>query len=191
MDEDSETSNPISRRSVITHFAAGLSGWLLGAFLDPFRRRVNSVIADTPFGRRAQIGFGYAASPNIEGEGYMVQISNSGRETAENLSAHIGFEEEITASEVEDWVNSPPAPDVDIEVLEGGVVRLEIDFVRRNISEHLNPLRIHFSVEEGTQSNLAFRLDEEEVMFVAYRYSWTFLGERYYESTEHHIVREI
>lgn len=190
MTEESDEGDRRSRRSIMKYMASLIFGWLLGTFLDPLRRIVNEAISDTPLGRKAKIGFGYAESQRIDGKGYQVQIVNSGREAAENLSLHLGFEEQITDAIVEEWVNAPPTPETKIEITEGGVARIDIDFVRREISEHYKPIQIHFPVEEGTKSDFASRIDDDEVMFVAYRYSWSFLGERYHESTDHHITRK-
>ncbi|WP_143825012.1 hypothetical protein [Natrinema ejinorense] len=189
MTEDDDDSKLPDRRSVITHIVAVIFGWILGAFLDPFRRFVNSLIASTPLGRKAEIAFGYSSSSEIEGKGYMIRIRNTGEETAENLAFHIGFEEKITAVKGEDWINTPPAPDLDIAITDGGIARIDVAAVRRDFQEHWNPLEIHFSVEEGSQSDFAHRIDDDETVFMAYRYSWTFLGEQYYESTEHHLAK--
>lgn len=190
MSEGGEENKAISRRSVITHFATGVFGWFLGTFLDPLRRVVNRIVFHTPLGRKAKISFGYAEIPKTEEKEYMVQIANAGNETAKDLAAHIGFEEQITAVKAEDWINTPPAPDTSIEITDGGIARITTSFVRRDVGQHLNPIRIHFTVEEGTESDFAWRIDDNETMFTAYRYSWTFLGERYYESTDHHIVSD-
>jgi len=191
MDEQDEGSRESTRRRVLTHGTAGLIGWFIGTFLDPFRRFINKLISNTWFGRQAKIQFGYTSSDEFKGKGYKVQIANSGHETAENVAVHLGFTERITGVAAEDYTNTPPSPDVDIEITDGGVSRLDIEFLRRNVQEHMNPLTIHFSVEEGTRSSFAYQIDKDDVIFTAYRYSWTFLGERYYESTEHHIGGEI
>lgn len=189
MTEDSmnDESGLISRRSAITHIGAIISGWFIGSFLDPFRRFVNSLLLRTPFGRQAQVSFAYTDTPDKEDEDYMLIIGNSGEETAENVYAHVGFEERINTYDIDDWVNSPPSPDVEVEIVEGGLARIKIDFLRREYHKHFNPVRIYFSVNENTEGRMAYRIEEGDDIFLAYRYSWTFLGERYYESTEHHI----
>ncbi len=189
-DTDTDDKNVVSKRGLITHLGAVISGWFLGSFLDPLKRRINELISETRFGREANVNFGYAESQEFGEGGYTLQITNSGEETAENLSFYLGFKEQITAAAAEDWINIPPAPETNIEITDGGVARVKVDFVRRNIDEHGKPLMIHFGIEEGTRSDHAHRIDKDEKMFIAYRYSWTFLGERYYESTDHHITRK-
>ncbi|WP_152418931.1 hypothetical protein [Natronorubrum sulfidifaciens] len=190
MAENDDNSELLNRRNVITHIGAVIFGWALGAFLDPFRRFVNKLIAGTPLGRKPQIAFGYAKSQKVYENGYMLRIANSGEETAENLSLHVGFEEKITDVKAEDWVNTPPSPEVNTEIIDGGIARVDVDVVRREFREHFNPLEIHFAVEEGSQSNFAYRIDDDETIYTTYRYSWMFLGERYYESTEYHLAGE-
>lgn len=190
MSKQRDDSTSISRRSVITHIGAGILGWLIGSFLDPLRRGINEIILETPLGRKAQINFAYRSTPDIDGIDYRVYISNSGSETAEDLSIHLAFEEQITTARVEDKINTPPSTDTDIQITDRGIARLTIESVRRNVQEHWNPILIDFSVEEGTTSSLSYEINDGEAIFTAYRYSWTYLGERYYESTNHHISQK-
>lgn len=192
MAEDDERL--ISRRSSLTHVAAGIIGWLLGSFLDPLRRSVNRLILNTPLGRRAKVSFGYSVgisqptSENRDDSGFTLHITNNGSETAENLAAHIAFKERIVDYEVVRHENTPPIPSTEIEITNNGTARIRAEYVRRDIVEHFNPIIINLFTEEGTESNHAFRLDSDEDIFAAYEYSWTFLGTRYYESTKNHIV---
>lgn len=188
MSEDSDQEQKvITRRSVLTHLVAGGIGWVLTGLLNPFRRALNAILSDTRFGREAKVTFGYAETDDGR---YMLQVVNHGEETAENVTAHLGFEEKITDATIQQHVNTPPNPDTNIEILDGGIAKLDIEHVRREFLEHVNPIIIYFSVEEGTESDVAWRMQDQSDgdMFLAYRYSWTFLGERYYESTSHHIA---
>lgn len=176
-----------SRRSLLTHFAAGVSGWILGGVLNPFRRKLNEAIAETRFGRQAKVFFGYGPLPDNE---YRLWVVNNGREAAENVAAYIAFEKKISSAKFIEIGGSPPIPGASIDVNEDGVAEFSIDFLRREWRENTNPVVIVVDVEEGTKSPHAEKIQNnpDSDMFLSYRYSWTFLGERYYESTTDHII---
>jgi hypothetical protein len=149
---------------------------------DPFRRVLNWFLTFTPVGRQPDLTFANGPGVETEGKSYQLQILNEGQETAEDVAIRVGYNEKITDATELEARNIPPAPNIDIELDGQDTARLNIPQVRREFDGEQIPLMIHFTVEENSESAAAHRIEDENALWVGYSYSWTFLGERYFEA---------
>lgn len=185
--KDVDAGGMINKRQLLMYLLTGGVGWFLGTFFNPLRQTVNNFLI-TPLGGRPSISLGRSvgAEERAGNKGYSITFSNFGGEPAEEFLAHIGYNEKITSVDVSEVDYQPPRPAPEIEITDGGVARIHIERLGENNPNAPNRNPPHqgffFYVAEGTRSSVAGRIKSDNGVFLAYRYSWTFQGERYYDS---------
>lgn len=177
----SDTSEPISKRQLLMYLLTVGIGWFLGTFLNPLKQTVNDFLV-TPLGAKPGIWVSFRTIGNDDEKVYWVSFSNSGGKPAEDFLAHIGFNEKITSFDSDQSDYFGPVLTPEIEINDKGIARVRIN--RLGVRDQNAPSTdVGFSVAEGTRSSTAQELEDDNGIFVSYRYSWTFQGERYYYAT--------
>jgi len=147
------------------------------------------ILLATPLGRKPEIVVGYAVLPDFDGQGYQIQISNRGEETAEDVGINIEFQEEIIDATTVNVSSMPPTPEVDIEIT-SGTAEVTVDQLRRQFEGEQIPLFIHFKVEERSRNQANPRPPADDGISVGYRYSWTFAGVQFFEADTNTITEQ-
>lgn len=185
MDDTQKEGPVVNRRRLLRDGFAGLVGWTAAMMLDPFRRGLYAVTTETPIGRQPKITIAYTEIPDSEPKRYQVQMVNGGGETARNVAINLGFEEKIIESTALEAHNLPPIPDFDVEPLSLGTVQVNGDRMRRPFEGQQIPWVLDLTVNEDTTSGAATKITQESGLWVAISYSWSFLGEQYFETDEY------
>ena len=189
MTDDGTKQRKTTRRGILTHIGSLLAGGVIGLFSDPFRRWVIGVLPNS-LSRRASLKVGYDEFQAKTGtRKYTVLVANGGREVAENVAVRVGFPEEITDYRVKTGALFPPHPEFNVSVNDDGTASIRIDHLPPyRVGAEFMRLQFVFTVNENSEAEFEIPNSSEfgEGILVTYRYSWTYLGERFYENSDHH-----